>query len=514
MGLFCMAPGCSNEGYKKKIISYHALPLRNKERLGQWLSAMKLKDPPVTRFSKVCSDHFERDCYERDFRAELMGTKQKKFLKDTAVPTIFDFSKCVSSGRATVNARPGNRITVEQTKANCRSERRDNRRRRKTLQEIHMPLDLELQNSSLELGRSNIPVPGKARKTIGKEDKPNEMEAIQNHVTRFHMSQQLVIKEEMLPEQQELNLSVDQKDIKQEQEEVWTSNEGQQLHRLETEKTKLHFVPVKTENDDEIPQSSQVLQNSDMLQQLVIKEEMLPEQQELNLSVDQKDIKQEQEEVWTSNEEQQLHRLETEKTKLHFVPVKTENDDEIPQSSQVLQNSDTPTLLLIKQEILSEQHERNLSVDQEDIKEEQEKLWIGPQVQQLHQLEEADITKYTLSALPVPVEKVGAEASVNSFQFFQDMLKFKKTDPDIAQALLDKLENHRWYLTHEVVPFALFSTRLSNEEKQDIAAQLYATDKPHSMRRVKPVYQKITAKTTLSELIDLESQLAETLSRI
>ncbi|XP_034039470.1 uncharacterized protein LOC117522181 isoform X4 [Thalassophryne amazonica] len=153
------------------------------------------------------------------------------------------------------------------------------------------------------------------------------------------MLQQLVIKEEMLPEQQELNLSVDRKDIKLKQEEVWTSNKGQQLHRLETEKTKLHFVPVKTENDDEIPQSSQVLQNSDMLQQLVIKEEMLPEQQELNLSVDQKDIKQEQEEVWTSNEGQQLHRLETEKTKFLFVPVKTENDDEIPQSSQVLQNS-------------------------------------------------------------------------------------------------------------------------------------------------------------------------------
>ncbi|XP_034049050.1 uncharacterized protein LOC117530231 [Thalassophryne amazonica] len=78
------------------------------------------------------------------------------------------------------------------------------------------------------------------------------------------MLQQLVIKEEMLPEQQELNLSVDQKDVKQEQEEVWASNEGQQLHWLETEKTKFLFarVPVKTENDDEIPQSSQVLQNS------------------------------------------------------------------------------------------------------------------------------------------------------------------------------------------------------------------------------------------------------------
>ncbi|XP_034039469.1 zinc finger protein 260-like isoform X3 [Thalassophryne amazonica] len=213
------------------------------------------------------------------------------------------------------------------------------------------------------------------------------------------MLQQLVIKEEMLPEQQELNLSVDRKDIKLKQEEVWTSNKGQQLHRLETEKTKLHFVPVKTENDDEIPQSSQVLQNSDMLQQLVIKEEMLPEQQELNLSVDQKDIKQEQEEVWTSNEGQQLHRLETEKTKFLFVPVKTENDDEIPQSSQVLQNSDMQTLLVMKEEIIPEQQERNLTVDQEDIKEEQEKLWIHPQVLQLYQPEEADITKCPFSAV-------------------------------------------------------------------------------------------------------------------
>ncbi|XP_034035007.1 protein NLRC3-like [Thalassophryne amazonica] len=78
------------------------------------------------------------------------------------------------------------------------------------------------------------------------------------------MFQQLVIKEEMLLEQQELNLSFDQKDAKQEQVEVWKSNKGQQLHWLETEKTKLHVtrVPVKTENDDEIPQSSQVLQNS------------------------------------------------------------------------------------------------------------------------------------------------------------------------------------------------------------------------------------------------------------
>ncbi|XP_034050555.1 putative uncharacterized protein DDB_G0271606 [Thalassophryne amazonica] len=218
------------------------------------------------------------------------------------------------------------------------------------------------------------------------------------------MLQQLVIKEEILPEQQELNLSVDQKDVKQEQEEVWTSNKGQQLHWLDTEKTKFCFarVPVKTENDDEIPQSSQVLQNSDMLQQLVIKEEMLPEQQELNLSVNQNDVKQEQEEVWTSNEGQQLHWLDTEKTKFRFarVPVKTENDDEIPQSSQVLQNSDMLQQLVIKEEMLPEQQELNLSVDQKDVKQEQEEVWTSNKGQQLHWLD-TEKTKFRFACVPV-----------------------------------------------------------------------------------------------------------------
>ncbi|XP_034050552.1 bromodomain-containing protein DDB_G0280777-like [Thalassophryne amazonica] len=240
-------------------------------------------------------------------------------------------------------------------------------------------------------------------KTENDDEIPQSSQVLQNS----DMLQQLVIKEEMLPEQQELNLSVDQKDIKQEQEEDWSSNEGQQLHWLDTEKTKFGFahVPVKTENDDEIPQSSQVLQNSDMLQQLVIKEEMLPEQQELSLSVDQKDIKQEQDEVWTNNERQQLHWLDTEKTKFRFarVPVKTENDDEIPQSSQVLQNSDMLQQLVIKDEMLPEQQELNLSVDQKDIKQEQDEVWTNNEGQQLHWLD-TEKTKFCFACVPVKTE--------------------------------------------------------------------------------------------------------------
>ncbi|KAG0728789.1 hypothetical protein GWK47_031788 [Chionoecetes opilio] len=60
---------------------------------------------------------------------------------------------------------------------------------------------------------------------------------------------------------------------------------------------------------------------------------------------------------------------------------------------------------------------------------------------------------------------LAADAPANDLQFMKDMMKFKRTDPEIAQAVLQKLENHKWYLTQEVVPFALFGSRLSDKEK-------------------------------------------------
>ncbi|XP_034021313.1 uncharacterized protein LOC117505886 [Thalassophryne amazonica] len=60
--------------------------------------------------------------------------------------------------------------------------------------------------------------------------------------------------------------------------------------------------------------------------------------------------------------------------------------------------------LVIKGEILTEQYERNLSVNQEDIKEEQEELWISHRGQQLHRHEEADIVMFSFTAVPIKSE--------------------------------------------------------------------------------------------------------------
>ncbi|KAG0723910.1 hypothetical protein GWK47_041758 [Chionoecetes opilio] len=102
---------------------------------------------------------------------------------------------------------------------------------------------------------------------------------------------------------------------------------------------------------------------------------------------------------------------------------------------------------------------------------------------------------------------LAADAPANDLQFMKDMMKFKRTDPEIAQAVLQKLENHKWYLTQEVVPFALFGSRLSDKEKQDIAAKRHATEKPDSFQTRETYVPSVTAKTTLADLVGPESHL-------
>ena len=42
----------------------------------------------VTKDTRVCSDHFEPDCFERDLKGELLGLKATRTLKPDALPTL------------------------------------------------------------------------------------------------------------------------------------------------------------------------------------------------------------------------------------------------------------------------------------------------------------------------------------------------------------------------------------------------------------------------------------------
>ena len=55
--------------------------------LTKWVNAVKRKDWKPSATSMLCFRHFTEDCYEQS------GWRSTKKLKDTAVPTIFDFSE-------------------------------------------------------------------------------------------------------------------------------------------------------------------------------------------------------------------------------------------------------------------------------------------------------------------------------------------------------------------------------------------------------------------------------------
>ncbi|XP_034021540.1 zinc finger protein with KRAB and SCAN domains 8-like, partial [Thalassophryne amazonica] len=186
------------------------------------------------------------------------------------------------------------------------------------------------------------------------------------------MQQLLVSKENVLPELQEWNQNLDQPDskppnIKEEQEELWVGQEGKHLHGLEeADLTKFPSTAVcVTSEDEEKPQSSQLHQSR-------------------------------------RNESTEVELLSSNSTDPRTVKTEANGDDcggSQPARDGFQPHPDDMQQLVIKEEIISEQQECNLSVDQEDMKEEQERLWISQHGQEVHQLEEADVTKFPFTAV-------------------------------------------------------------------------------------------------------------------
>ena len=96
----CGVPLCnsfSSKGVKSDDCKgWHFLP-SDEDIKQKWLTAIRRKKtsdfPDFPPDFRACGLHFTEECFERDLKHELTGSKRTYTLKRDAVPTIFDFKK-------------------------------------------------------------------------------------------------------------------------------------------------------------------------------------------------------------------------------------------------------------------------------------------------------------------------------------------------------------------------------------------------------------------------------------
>ena len=91
----CVAVGCSNRSPRdtERGITFHRVPAGNETLKKEWLVKIKCNLPKLS-CCIVCSNHFEPNCFQVNYRHEFLGGSSRRGrLKETAVPTIFCHKK-------------------------------------------------------------------------------------------------------------------------------------------------------------------------------------------------------------------------------------------------------------------------------------------------------------------------------------------------------------------------------------------------------------------------------------
>ena len=100
----CVVPDCHNYSEKTgEAVSYHKFP--QDHRTKAWLDRVRRVDMPPLENSYVCSEHFLPSCFEIDFRAQLMGEKVRKHLRDDAIPSLFKYGPEPKKARLSSESR-------------------------------------------------------------------------------------------------------------------------------------------------------------------------------------------------------------------------------------------------------------------------------------------------------------------------------------------------------------------------------------------------------------------------
>ena len=67
---------------------------------------------------------------------------------------------------------------------------------------------------------------------------------------------------------------------------------------------------------------------------------------------------------------------------------------------------------------------------------------------------------------------VASEAPINDLNFMQQLFAYADIDKVCSSTALSSLSRHLWYLTGELVPLCLFSSKIGPQEKQNVASKI------------------------------------------
>ncbi|XP_030255007.1 histone-lysine N-methyltransferase SETD1B-A-like isoform X5 [Sparus aurata] len=206
------------------------------------------------------------------------------------------------------------------------------------------------------------------------------------------------IKEEVSPEwcPSQEQTDVEALHMKEEQEEHWTSQKGEQLVGLkETDMSRFSstVVPVKSENDEEKPQRSQLHQSQT--------EDNREAEPPASSSTTQ--IKTETNEEYSGGSEPAGNREPDSHPQLN---TDEEGSDCSETDVSSVFPSDVQQLFVIKEEVSPEwcPSQEQTDVEPLHMKEEQEEHWISQKGEQLVGLKETDMSRFPSTAVPVKSE--------------------------------------------------------------------------------------------------------------
>ena len=103
---------------------------------------------------------------------------------------------------------------------------------------------------------------------------------------------------------------------------------------------------------------------------------------------------------------------------------------------------------------------------------------------------------------------------VNDLQLIKELKEFQEVNKTVSIKTSNTFKNYYWYLTEEVVVFALFLNKVTVTEKRQIAQKLKKYKDVQNLPKGVPAFSEIKVSTKLSSLIGQNSLLLFTLLKL